>query len=229
MTGAAQLLLELSAPLSSSTTTGTTEAQSSLSKETVSKIAIPVGQWRDTVFDLFRYGYCHGSVWTSVCCIPIATGQIISRLHLTICGKPGIAPIRARSTIFLTIVTAILTFFILRAFLFLVITLHDPNVMNESSINWIEPSTTYYVLCAIDDCIGLIGTILVICQIYRVRSHVRTRYAIPGSVLSDVTCATCCPALAVAQLLRHTTDYEYNPSLCCFSDTGIPRTAPSIV
>ena len=226
-TGAAQLLFELSAPLSSSSTT--TKEQSLLSKEIVSKIDIPVGQWRDTVCDIFRYGYCHGSVWTSICCVPIATGQTISRLHLTMCGKPGIASIRARATIFLTIVMAVLSFFTLRVLLFLVIALHDPNFEKESSIDWIEPGTAYYTLCAIDDCIGLIGTILAIYQIYRVRLHVRTRYAIPGSALSDLTCATCCPTLVVAQLLRHTTDYEYNPSLCCFSDTGIPRTAPSIV
>jgi hypothetical protein len=124
---------------------------------------------------------------------------------------------------------AVLTFFVLRVFLFMVITLNDPNVMKESSVEWVEPSTTYYVLCAIDDCIGLIGVILAIYQIYRVRLHVRTRYAIPGSTMSDVTCATCCPTLVVAQLLRHTTDYEYNASLCCFSDTGLPSTAPSIV
>ena len=225
ITGAAELLLELSTPLPAPNA----KEQLNLSKEITASTTIPVGQWRDTLLDLFRYGYCHGSVWTSICCIPIATGQVISRLHLTICGQPGIALIRSRSTIFLSIVMAVMAFFILRVFLFLLITLHDPNIMHESSIDWIEPSMTYYVLCAIDDCIGLIGTILVVYQIYRVRFHVRTRYAIPGNVASDITCSLCCPTLVVAQLLRHTTDYEYNSSLCCLSDTGIPRTAPSIV
>ena len=212
-------MYELSSPLSTS----------SSKQLKVPTIVIPVGQWRDTVFDLFRHGYCHGSVWTTICCIPIATGQIVSRLHLTICGQAGIAPIRSRPVIFLSIVTAVLTFFTVRVFLFLLITLHDPNLMKESSIEWIEPSTTYYVLCAIDDCVGLIGTVLMIYQIYRVRLHVRARYAIPGNATADLTCSICCPTLVVAQLLRHTTDYEQYPSLCCLSATGIPITAPSIV
>ena len=228
ITGAAQLLFELSAPLSS--TTVTAKELSSLSKETTHKIAIPVGQWRDTVFDLFHYGYFHGSVWTSICCAPIAAGQVISRLHLTICGKAGIAPIRSRSKIFLIIVVAVLTFFIVRVLLLLLISLNDPNLRyDDSLVDWIEPSMTYYALCAIDDCLGLIGTILVLYQIYRVRGHVRARYAIPGNGSSDLACSICCPTLVVAQLLRHTTDYEQYPSLCCFSDTGIPITAPSIV
>lgn len=228
ITNAAQLLYELSSPISTSPITNSKE-RLSLSKDVPPAIEIPVGKWRDTVYDLFHYGYCHGSVWTSICCLPIATGQIISRLHLTICGKPGIALIRSRSMIFLSIILAVVTFFIVRVFLFLVISLHDPNLMNESSLDWIEPSMTYYLLCAIDDCLGLIGTVLVIYQIYRVRLHVRARYGIPGSATADLTCSMCCPTLVVAQLLRHTTDYEQYPSMCCLSATGIPITAPSIV
>jgi Cys-rich protein (TIGR01571 family) len=228
ISGAAQLLYELSSPLSTSTIANSKEQLYS-SKDVPPAIEIPVGQWRDSVCDLFHYGYCHGSVWTSICCLPLATGQIISRLHLTICGKPGIALIRSRSLIFLSIVIAVVTFLVVRVFLFLLITLHDPNVMNESSIDWIEPSKTYYILCAIDDCLGLIGTALVIYQIYRVRLHVRTRYAIPGNAAGDLTCSMCCPTLVAAQLLRHTTDYEQYPSMCCLSATGIPLAAPSIV
>jgi hypothetical protein len=96
-------------------------------------------------------------------------------------------------------------------------------------MDWVEPSSTYYALCAIDDGIGLVGVILSMYQIYRVRLHVRARYAIPGTVVSDVTCTACCPTLVVAQLLRHTTEYTQQPSLFCFSDTGLSATAPSII
>jgi Cys-rich protein (TIGR01571 family) len=216
--GAAQLLQELSAPLSSTTTD---------KQQYCSTTEIPVGQWRDSIFALFHYGYCHGSVWTATCCLPIATGQVISRLHLTMWGQAG-APIRSRSIIFAYILCAVFTFVVIRIFFFLLIALVDPNVMNES-MEWVEPSATYYALCATDDLFGLLGAMMVVWYLSRVRSHVRARYGIPGNSIGDLACSTFCPVLVGAQLLRHTTDYEKQPSLYCCSETGIPLTAPSIV
>jgi hypothetical protein len=31
-------------------------------------VSIPVGHWRDGLFDIFHYGACHPSCWTSCCC-----------------------------------------------------------------------------------------------------------------------------------------------------------------
>jgi hypothetical protein len=31
-------------------------------------ISIPVGHWRDGLFDIFHYGACHPAVWASCCC-----------------------------------------------------------------------------------------------------------------------------------------------------------------
>lgn len=33
-------------------------------------IHVPVGHWKDGLWDLFRYGYCHATVWNSCCCVP---------------------------------------------------------------------------------------------------------------------------------------------------------------
>jgi hypothetical protein len=35
---------------------------------TGSGVHIPVGQWRDGLFDIFHYGVCHPAVWASCCC-----------------------------------------------------------------------------------------------------------------------------------------------------------------
>jgi hypothetical protein len=34
----------------------------------ISGISIPVGHWRDGLFDIFHYGVCHPSCWTACCC-----------------------------------------------------------------------------------------------------------------------------------------------------------------
>jgi hypothetical protein len=31
-------------------------------------ISIPVGHWRDGLFDIFHYGLCHPAVWSACCC-----------------------------------------------------------------------------------------------------------------------------------------------------------------
>jgi hypothetical protein len=34
------------------------------------RVQVPVGHWKDGFWDLFQYGYCHVTVWTSCCCVP---------------------------------------------------------------------------------------------------------------------------------------------------------------
>lgn len=34
----------------------------------INAIQIPVGEWRDSLWSLFRHGVCHPHVWTSCCC-----------------------------------------------------------------------------------------------------------------------------------------------------------------
>lgn len=31
-------------------------------------VSIPVGHWRDGLFDIFHYGVCHPACWTACCC-----------------------------------------------------------------------------------------------------------------------------------------------------------------
>jgi hypothetical protein len=59
------------------------------------------------------------------------------------------------------------------------------------------------------------------------------KFAIPedescNTGCEDLLCAVCCNHLSIAQLLRHTTDYETYNASCC-SETGVPRHVPSIV
>ena len=63
------------------------------------------------------------------------------------------------------------------------------------------------------------------------RQYIRRKYHIPEGDCKgceDCCCAFCCTCCAVAQMARHTADYETYDGLCC-SETGLPPHAPEIV
>lgn len=207
VSGAAELLKELSA------------------KNKNDNCNIPVGHWRDGLWDLGRHGSCHGSVWTACCCVPIASAQVISRLHLTAWGQPH-AALRQRTAIFRSIVASVAAYWCTRVLLFLLVAMLDPNTSSPAS--YVEPGTAYFAVCALDDALAYVCMALTVIQLRNVRSRVRATYAIPGSVAGDVCCSVACPCFVAAQLLRHTADYQQQqPSRGCCGETGL-RT-PSIV
>merc|ERR1719396_149964 len=61
--------------------------------------------------------------------------------------------------------------------------------------------------------------------VYNVRSHLRSRYAIPEMPIcipdnEDIILSCCCPHITAAQMLRHTADYDvYAGQLC--TATGV--------
>lgn len=54
----------------------------------VQKTNVPVGHWKDGMWDCCRYGACHASLCTSWWCHALAAGQVISRLQLNWRGQP---------------------------------------------------------------------------------------------------------------------------------------------
>lgn len=43
-------------------------------------------QWKDGLFDCFRYGYCHVTIWNALCCPQILMAQVLTRLNMTWLG-----------------------------------------------------------------------------------------------------------------------------------------------
>lgn len=75
----------------------------------------------------------------------------------------------------------------------------------------------------------LIYGVLVVCVVARARAKVRERYEIPNhncGAVEDVCCSLWCTCCTVAQISRHTADYENYPALCC-SETGLAPNAPA--
>jgi Cys-rich protein (TIGR01571 family) len=182
--------------------------------------------WKDSLWDLFRYGYCHTSCKNSCCCSLLAAGQVISRLGLTCWGSPGPVTVGA----FKRLVYLACAFWTTRILLLLIIAVLDPNI---ESTEWIEPPTSYYFFAALDDLLAYMYLGFTVVVLRNLRAHVRSKYAIPeGNACptgcEDTCCSIFCPCAVAAQMLRHTADYNAYPALCC-SDTGLPANAPSIV
>jgi len=124
----------------------------------------------------------------------------------------------------------VFSFWMTRVFLFIVIALLDPNI--DATV-WTEPSSAYYFFCAVDDLLAVFYFGLTVIVLRNLRSHVRSKYAIPEANqcpagFEDTCCSVFCPCCVAAQLMRHTADYNATPGRCCTA-TGLPNNAPSIV
>mmetsp|Transcript_24349 Transcript_24349/g.50528 ORF Transcript_24349/g.50528 Transcript_24349/m.50528 type:complete len:130 (+) Transcript_24349:555-944(+) len=76
-----------------------------------------------------------------------------------------------------------------------------------------------------------IFTIWFVFALMNVRKNVRAKYSIPEHTCSgceDFMCSLCCSSCVIAQIARHTGEYETYQGSCC-STTGMAAHNPSIV
>jgi Cys-rich protein (TIGR01571 family) len=171
-------------------------------------------------------------VLNSCCCLPVAAGQVITRVRLNQCGRPQPASAAAVSSLaFRRLLYLALSFWIVRILFLLIIALLDPNM--EETEEWTEPSWAYHILVFADNILAYIYLAFTVILLYNIRSQVRAKYSISeGDIcpagLEDVCCSMCCPCLVVAQMMRHTADYDTYSGRCC-TETGLPGHVPSIV
>ena len=189
---------------------------------------MPVAQWKDSLWDLGRYGYLHCSVLNACCCTGIAVGQLMTRMQLNHWGRPD--SVAVVSTVFRKLLLTVMAFWFSRLLLFFVIFLFDPNI---DSVEWVEPPAAYHIFCTIDDLLAWVYLGYLVYALKNLRSHVRSKYAIPEarqcpSGCEDGCCSLCCPCFVAAQMMRHTADYDTYGGRCCTS-TGLPSHAPNIV
>lgn len=149
----------------------------------------------------------------------VAAGQVISRLKFTIWGKPGTTAETAGA--FQTIVAMTAAYFLIVISIAVICAPFDPDY----------PPPFVVVLLIIKSFMGYAFLLYSIIVLWNLRSYIRNKYAIPESCntgCDDLLCAVCCSHCAVAQMLRHTTDYDTYNASCC-SETGVPPHVPSIV
>jgi len=195
----------------------------------VPKLNVPVGHWKDSIWSCCTYGCCHASVCTSCWCHALAAGQVITRLQLNWLGKPTNS-LAEKASAFTTLLFISVFYFASKVLLFFIIMSMTPDVPNDNP----PPSSALTTVLLLNDLVNYSYYFFSVVVIYNLRHYVRSKYAIPGHEgcpaggCEDGCCALCCPCLTVAQIMRHTTDYDtYRAEW--FSATGLPDHVPALI
>ena len=202
-----------------------------------------MGEWRDGLFDCFRFGLCHAPLCLTFWCTPIALGQLMTRMNLNFIGS------KRNSTT--TTTTGTISPFTLMFLLVIVYVAADwiLALMIEPYMNAEEEDDETGQIYTADELYmppwvhkvqimrqvwQFLYGLFVFVVLLRVRNHVRKRYSIPASTcsscgvdrLEDCCCAMWCGPCSICQMMRHTSDYRHDEAMCC-TRTGLqvaPRT-----
>lgn len=189
---------------------------------------VPHGRWRDGLFNCFGVGICHPSLCLTYWCRPLALAQIMTRMQLNFCGEQK-GPAAASNT-FKYMLVLWLVYFGTEQVLGALVMSYTPQEPNDDSVT-IEYSTTYWALYGVLRALQFMFGIYMLVIIIRTRSLVREKYSIPEENCvgcEDCCCGVFCNCCVVAQMARHTADYDTYPAACC-TNTGLPSNVPGIV
>jgi Cys-rich protein (TIGR01571 family) len=182
---------------------------------------IPIGKWRDDVFDCCNLGCGHAHFWLSWRCTPIALGQVMTRLHLDWLGSPLTNP--SSWSTFRILTVSFIVMFVLSF-----------GMYHNTDIYYYQTTTVPYWAVFLDGIrrsIGYAYGLYLLIVMIRARSYLRSKYSIPEqhcSSCEDCCCSFWCHCCVVAQMARHLNDYEHNEASCC-TDTGLHNSEPHII
>lgn len=190
---------------------------------------VPVGGWRDGIFDCCTRGCCHTTCCRAYWCTGLAVGQVMTRMGLDWTGAPvptnshavGCSPFKLMLA--LTVAHWALYFFV------------------NTLVDFYEPPTDtgappdmpafLLVLVLLRSILGLAYYIYILFAMIRTRMYIRKKYAIREQYCTG--CDDCCLSFwcgccTVSQMDRHTADYRQLSAACC-SETGLSQQADHVV
>lgn len=169
----------------------------------------PPSRWRDELFDCFRHGLCHDFLCNSIFCPQIALCQIMARIQLSDTGDP-VMTIKSRTRV---------GWYLL--LFFLLIALH---VACGCFLMLRKPDEETILMFAIPLAgLDVILILYFLCMVMQTRKAIRREYGIPELRChghEDCCLTFFCTCCTIAQMGRHTADYETYQSYCC-TDTGL--------
>jgi Cys-rich protein (TIGR01571 family) len=177
---------------------------------------VPTGSWKDGLFACCSLGPCHPHLWCAICCPQILMAQIMMRLQLTWLGEPG--PLISTKYTFQIVTIIVCCYVVYSTSLEIYSQPYDVNTI----------PTFVPVLKTIGSIMFSVWALYSLCK---TRENTRARYSIPEERCKgceDCCCAFFCSCCTVAQLARHTGDYENYAGVCC-SATGHPKGSPLVV
>lgn len=206
---------------------------------------VPVGAWRDSLCNCCAYGCCHPQLCLTCWCAPCALGQVMQRMHLSWYGRetgPASASVTCRTVAILF--AAYLACDYIFALFESILLPSENTSSSSSSSNAYDPYHTntnnpqggdvppaFYVFYFLRGTMHFAFWLYMLIAVTNTRRYIRNKYAIPEQSchgMEDCCCAFWCQCCNIAQMARHTADYDTYSAKCC-SDTGLPPTAPAIV
>ena len=182
----------------------------------VYRIRAPTGRWKDGVCDCCVHGFFHPHVWCTFFCSKIMMAQVMTRMHLTWLGEPG--PLAATQNTFRVVVILLISYIVYSS------------TLELASLDYQQQEVPTYmvVMKLVGSMLWVIWTTYSLC---RTRQSIREQYSIPEQRChgcEDLCCSFFCTCCSLAQMARHTGEYETYPGKIC-TDTGLPVDAPFTV
>lgn len=180
------------------------------------RIKAPTGRWKDGLCDCFSLGIIHPHIWCSFCCSKIAMAQLMTRMQLTWLGEPGART--ATQNTFKVVCILLVSYIVYSTSL-------------EVAYLDYEKAEIPKLIVSMKFIGSFLFGIWSLYSLCRTRQSVRARYSIPEERCvgcEDVCCSFFCTCCVVAQMSRHTGEYETYPAVCC-TTTGHPPGTPLTV
>jgi Cys-rich protein (TIGR01571 family) len=187
---------------------------------------VPTGRWRDGLCDCCIHGCCHALCCLAFWCRPIALGQVMYRMNLSLWGN-SVAPGNNQSiSPFKFMVALVAVYFIITNSIAQAFPPPPPNP--DGTITF---DSAFRIQRGVINGLALTFGLFLLVLTVKTRAYIRRTYSIPESSCvgcEDVCCSLLCGSCVVAQMARHTVDYTKHHPSCC-TDTGLDEIAPPMI
>jgi len=190
----------------------------------VARVSVPVGQWRDGICDCCAQGICHPLIWNAYCCPSIAVAQVMTRMKLSLLGRPinmrhgarEAAKLTFQIILGVTLAESIYYYIIRPTYYFKhthydTYTRYDPFLKVEVTDVISVPDEGYESSVQFSEALGLLSRMLFYAAtVYwttRTRSYIRQKYGIP---------ARYCGSSNIESLQASTRSCHYEDFCCSF-------------
>lgn len=202
----------------------------------VPRAKAPVGYWKDGLCDCFAHGVFHTWLCNVYYCPFVAIGQLLHRLQLTWYASEGTID-QTRTTfrthfwvnIVYSTIGPVMTIVYVLTMVAAALDMAAGSDGSAADEGGNVPAMLPLVLIArrVLPLMFLVFRFFVVCK---TRQHMRYKYQIPEKSCygcEDCCCAYWCNFCTLAQMGRHTADYDTYAASCC-TENGQPAHVPSI-